>query len=126
MIHNKPIRPGYKVACSALVGAAIFLCAFSVMPLNKVTRAPGVANADVKVLGTSNLPSWAREDKDPTCSPRFTYEAGKTVPTSLAVFTFSFPGHSLTSGKSDMDSKAYDAMKAKKGGDIVFAASSST
>jgi len=126
MIYNKPVRPAYKVARYALVGAAIFLCAFSVLPLGKVTRAPGAANADVKVLGTSNLHSWSMEDKDVTCSARFTYEAGKTVPKSLAVFTFSFPVHSLTSGKSGMDSKAYDAMKAKKGGDIVFAASAST
>jgi YceI-like protein len=126
MISKKPVRPAYKFAFYASVGAAIFLCAFSVVPFSNVTNAPGAASADVKVLGTSNLHSWSMEDKDVTCSARFTYEAGKAVPTALAVFTFSFPVHSLTSGKSGMDSKAYDAMKAKKGGDIAFAASAST
>ena len=111
----------------ALLGTAIFLCAFSVMPVKTATnRAPGTADADVKVLGTSNVHSWTMEDKDVTCAARFTYASGKTVPTSLATFTFSFPVHSLTSGKSGMDSKAYDALKAKNGGTIDFAATAST
>jgi polyisoprenoid-binding protein YceI len=89
-------------------------------------RLPGPADADVKVLGTSNLHDWSMEDKDVTCSARFTYAAGKMVPTSLAAFTFSFPVHDLKSGKSGMDSKAYSAMKAKDGGNITFTAAAST
>jgi polyisoprenoid-binding protein YceI len=111
----------------ALIGAAIFLSAFAVMPARTVANiAPGSADADIKVLGTSNLHDWSMEDKDVTCTARFTYAAGKPVPASLATFSFSFPVHSLTSGKSGMDSKAYDAMKAKTGGDITFTATAST
>jgi len=111
----------------ALIGLGIFLSAFAVMPARTVANiAPGSADADIKVLGTSNLHDWSMEDKDVTCTARFTYAAGKTVPTSLETFTFSFPVHSLTSGKSGMDSKAYDAMKAKTGGDITFTATAST
>jgi polyisoprenoid-binding protein YceI len=66
------------------------------------------------------------EDKVVTCSAEFMYLAGRTVPQSLANFTFSFPIHSLKSGESGMDSKAYGAMKAKTGGNIVFTASHST
>jgi polyisoprenoid-binding protein YceI len=47
------------------------------------------------------------------------------MPDGLAAFTFSFPVHSLKSGESGMDSKAYGAMKAKSGGNIVFTALSS-
>ena len=104
----------------------ICLCAFAVMSMRPVTNpAAGVGNADVKVLGTSNLHNWSMEDKDVTCSVQFKYEAGKTLPVSLAAFTFSFPVHNLKSESSGMDSKAYDAMKAKTQGNIAFAASSS-
>jgi hypothetical protein len=97
------------------------------MSMRPVTNpAAGVGNADVKVLGTSNLHNWSMEDKDVACSVQFTYGAGKTLPVSLAAFTFSFPVHNLKSGSSGMDSKAYDAMKAKNSGNIVFTASSST
>jgi polyisoprenoid-binding protein YceI len=47
------------------------------------------------------------------------------VPASLATFTFAFPVSGLKSGKSGMDSKAYDAMKSKTQPNIVFIASSS-
>jgi YceI-like domain len=105
----------------------ICLCALVVMSMRPVTNpAAGVGNADVKVLGTSNLHNWSMEDKDVACSVQFTYGAGKTLPVSLAAFTFSFPVHNLKSGSSGMDSKAYDAMKAKNSGNIVFTASSST
>ena len=104
----------------------IILCAFAVMPVRTVINpAPGVGNADVKVLGTSNLHDWSMEDKDVACSVQFTYGAGKTLPVSLAAFTFSFPIHNLKSESSGMDSKAYDAMNAKTQGNIAFAASSS-
>ena len=36
------------------------------------------------------------------------------------------PVHELTSGKSGMDVKAYDALKAKDGGTIAFTATAST
>jgi hypothetical protein len=117
----------YSPVSYALIGAAVFLCAFTIIPSAVVTRfVPGTANADIKVLGTSNLHNWSMEDKTVACSAKFTYAAGKAVPVSLTAFTFSFPVHSLKSGESGMDTKAYGAMKAKTGGDIVFAASTST
>jgi uncharacterized protein (DUF2345 family) len=104
----------------------IFLCAFVIMPSGTATHsAAGVGNADIKVLGTSNLHDWSMEDKDVACSVQFVYAAGKTLPVSLTAFTFSLPVHNLKSGKSGMDSKAYDALKAKDQGNIVFQASSS-
>ena len=126
MIDNRRLHLWYKYTRYALAGVAIFLTAFSVIPFRAGAHlAAASANADVKVLGTSNLHSWSMEDKDVACSARFTYVAGKAIPVSLAIFTFSFPIHSLKSGESGMDSKAYGAMKAKTGGNIVFAASSS-
>ena len=126
MFHNRPLNLVYKYTPYVMIGAAIFLCAFSVMPMKTGTnRLAGAADADVKVLGTSNLHDWSMEDKDVACSARFTYAAGKTVPTSLSAFTFTFPVHSLKSGKSGMDSKAYDALKAKTGGNITFIATAS-
>jgi len=117
----------YKSACFVLVGAGLLLCAFSTRPVRRIHHSPkGAATADIKVLGTSNLHNWSMEDKEVSCSARFTYAAGKAEPASLASFTFSFPVHSLTSGKSGMDSKAYDAMKAKDGGNITFTATAST
>jgi len=107
--------------------AFVVLCAFAVMPSWPAAhKAAGVGNADVKVLGTSNLHDWSMEDKDVACSVQFTYAAGKAIPVSLTTFTFTLPVHSLKSGKSGMDSKAYDAMKAKDQGNIGFTASSST
>jgi polyisoprenoid-binding protein YceI len=127
MKYNQPLRQGYKYAGYALLGIVTFLCGFSVMPIRTVSnRAPGVGNADVKVIGTSNLHDWSMEDKDVTCTAKFTYAAGKSsIPKGLEEFGFTFPVHSLKSGKSGMDSKAYDAMKAKNSGNITFAASSS-
>ena len=111
-----------------LIGLAIFLMAFSVVPHSGIhNRAGGTADADIKVLGTSNLHNWSMEDKDVSCTAKFTYAAGKSsMPEGLAAFTFSLPVHSLKSGESGMDSKAYGAMKAKSGGNIVFTASAST
>jgi hypothetical protein len=127
MKYDRPLKPVYRYARYALVGTAIFLCAFAVMPIKTSPNlAAGVGNADVKVLGTSNLHNWSMEDKDVACSVRFIYGASKTLPVSLAAFTFAFPVHNLKSGSSGMDSKAYDAMKASNSGNIVFTASSST
>jgi YceI-like domain len=127
MKYNQALGLGYKYAQYALIGIVIFLCAFAVLPVTTVSGlAPGGGNADVKVLGTSNLHNWSMEDKFVACSAEFTFGRGKTLPVSLTGFTFSFPVHDLKSGESGMDSRAYDAMKAKTGGKIVFAASSST
>ena len=120
-------RPLHSPVTYALIGAAIFLCAFTIIPPSVTARfASGIASADVKVLGTSNLHNWSMEDKAVACSAKFTYSAGKAVPVSLAAMTFSFPVHSLKSGESGMDSKAYGAMKAKTNVNVVYTASSST
>jgi hypothetical protein len=117
----------YKFAFFVLVGAALALVAFSARTLRTIHHTvKGVATADIKVLGTSNLHSWSMEDKEVSCSARFTYAADKAIPASLVSFTFTFPVHELTSGKSGMDSKAYDALKAKDGGTINFIATAST
>jgi YceI-like domain len=126
MQYNQALRLVYKYARFALIGVFIFVYAFAVMPISTVAHsAAGAGNADVKVLGTSNLHNWSMEDKDVACSVQFTYQAGKTLPVSLAAFTFTFPVHNLKSGESGMDSKAYGAMKAKTQGNIAFVASSS-
>jgi hypothetical protein len=125
MKYNQSFRLRNSYVGYALIGVVIFSCAFAAMPM-KTNPAAGVGNADVKVLGTSNLHNWSMEDKDVACTVQFEYGAGKTLPVSLAAFTFSFPVHSLKSGESGMDSRAYDAMKAKNSGNIVFVASSST
>ena len=116
----------YKLAFFVLVGAALALVAFSARPLRTVHHSiKGIATADIKVLGTSNLHSWSMEDKDVSCSARFTYVADKAIPATVASVTFTFPVHGLTSGRSGMDSKAFDAMKAKDGGNISFTATAS-
>jgi hypothetical protein len=118
----------YRNMSYPMIGLAIFLMAFSVVPMvRNSNRAAGAADADIKVLGTSNLHNWSMEEKDVTCTARFTYAPGKpSIPNGLEGFGFTFPVHSLKSGESGMDSKAYAAMKAKKSGNIVFTASSST
>jgi hypothetical protein len=128
MKQNRNFIFSYGRLAYPMVGLAIFLMAFSVVPMSGVgNRVAGAADADIKVLGTSNLHNWSMEEKDVTCTARFTYAAGKpSIPNGLAGFGFTFPVHSLKSGESGMDSKAYDAMKAKKSGNIVFTASSST
>jgi hypothetical protein len=127
MKNNKHLHFYFPITGYALAGLVIFLMAFSVMPAPRLmNKASGAANADIKVLGTSNVHDWTMEDKDVVCMAKFTYAAGKAMPNGLSGLTFSFPVHSLKSGKSGMDSKAYEAMKAKSGGDIVFKSSSST
>ncbi len=129
MKNNRGLKFSYHFMAYSLIGIGIVigLTAFSVVPITGVNRADGMAGADIKVLGTSNLHDWSMEDKNVSCMAKFTYLAGKpSMPGGLATFNFSFPVHSLKSGKSGMDSKAYDAMKAKTGGNIAFVASSST
>lgn len=127
MQHNR-ILLSSRYTAYVLIAMAIFLMAFSMVPVRGVSnRAAGAADADVKVLGTSNLHDWSMEDKDVACTAKFTYGAGKaSMPDGLKGFAFTFPVHNLKSGKSGMDSKAYDALKAKSEGNIAFAASSST
>src|SRR5579871_5980046 len=128
MKNNKDLRFYHPIMSYGLAGLVIFLTAFSILPARGViNKAAGTADADIKVLGTSNLHDWSMEDKDVACTAKFTYGEGKPfMPDGLNGFAFTFPVHNLKSGKSGMDSKAYDAMKAKSGGDIVFMASSST
>jgi YceI-like domain len=128
MKHNTFLPFPYRYMAGSLIGIAIILMAFSVVPFSRIPeRFAGTADADIKVLGTSNVHDWSMEDKDVSCTAKFTYAAGKTsMPGGLETFSFTFPVHSLRSGKSGMDSKAYDAMKAKTSANIVFAASSST
>ena len=112
----------------ALIGLTIFLMAFSIVPMADVNNKPsGTADADIKVLGTSNLHDWSMEAKEVACTARFRYAVAKsTIPGGLQGFGFTFPVHGLKSGESGMDSKAYAAMKAKNNGNIAFTASSST
>ena len=127
MTKHRSLDPVYKVAFFALVGAALALVAFSPRASRTIHHSvKGVATADIKVLGTSNLHKWSMEDKNVSCTARFTYVANKTIPSTLASFTFTFPVHEIKSGRSGMDTKAYDAMKAKDGGNISFAATAST
>jgi len=128
MKQNRILPFSSRYAAYSLIALAIFFTAFSGIPFSGIDkRNNGTADADIKVLGTSNLHNWSMEDKDVSCTANFMYLPGNTtMPRSLAAFTFSFPVHSLKSGESGMDSKAYGAMKAKDGGTIVFTASSST
>jgi polyisoprenoid-binding protein YceI len=128
MKHNRLLHFSHHYLSYSVIGLAIFLMAFSTVPLFGINvRADGTAGADIKVLGTSNLHDWSMEDKDVSCTAKFTYSSGKsTIPNGLTSFSFSLPVHSLKSGKSGMDSKAYGAMNAKDGGNIVFTASAST
>jgi hypothetical protein len=74
----------YKLAFFVLVGAALALVAFSARTLRTVHHSvKGVATADIKVLGTSNLHSWTMEDKEVSCSARFTYAADKAIPAGV-------------------------------------------
>ena len=122
----------WRYVTHLLIGAAMFLTAFSVMAVSKVHLmkgfvATGSANADIKVLGTSNLHNWSMEDKDVSCTANFIYATSKRMmPTSLEILTLSIPVHDLKSGKSGMDSKAYAALRAKDGGNITFSSTSST
>jgi hypothetical protein len=126
MKYNHPFRLALY-APYAFIGTSILLFAFTVIPPGTIaSKIKGTATADVKVLGTSNLHDWSMEDKDVACSVKFMYGGGKAVPVSLAAFTFSFPVRNLKSGKSGMDSKAYDALKANTQNNITFTASSSS
>jgi polyisoprenoid-binding protein YceI len=85
------------------------------------------ADADIKVLGTSNLHNWTMEAKDVTCSAKFNFLSGNdNLPKSLTALNLSVPVKNLKSGESSMDSRAYTALKADTYGAIVFALTSAT
>jgi hypothetical protein len=91
-------------------------------------RAQEVYNApdpDIKVLGTSNLHNWSMEAKEVSCSAKFGFSPGNTLPQTLTALELSLAVHNLKSGESMMDSRAYTAMKADKFATITFSSSSS-
>ena len=84
-------------------------------------------DADIKVLGTSNLHNWTMEAKGISCSAKFNFLPGNTnQPGSLTALTLSVPVQDLKSGESGMDSRAYTALKAKQFNAIVFELTSAT
>jgi hypothetical protein len=105
-----------------LIGIAIVcLTGFTEIHLaphtNNATK-PG--DADIKVLGTSNLHNWTMEAKGISCSAKFNFLPGHGQPESLTALTLSIPVQDLKSGESGMDSRAYTALKAKQFNNIVF------
>ena len=117
--HSKS-QPARKL--KYLLGAVIILLtAFSGIHPSDYYKAATVGNADLKVSGTSNLHDWTMEAKNISCSTTFTFPPGNNnEPTSLTALTLSVPIRQLKSGKSSMDSKAYDALKEKKFNSIIF------
>jgi len=89
-------------------------------------RAQEVYNADpdIKVSGTSNLHNWSMEAKEMSCTAKFSFAVGSSLPQSLSALELSIPIHNLKSGESSMDSRAYTAMKADKFGAITFVSQS--
>jgi polyisoprenoid-binding protein YceI len=84
------------------------------------------ADPDIKVLGTSNLHDWSMEVKDVSCSAKFTFgSAAVSAPQSLTALDITIPVHSLKSGESLLDSRAYTAMKADKFATITYSSASS-
>src|ERR1035438_5332857 len=70
------------------------------------------ANADIKVLGTSNLHNWTMETKTMTCTAKFIFlPANPDQLQSLTTLVLSVPIQDLKSGESLMDSRAYTALK---------------
>jgi len=128
MKSTQSLNLSYKYVAFSLMGIAIFLTTFSIVPpAGRNNIADGSSDADIKVLGTSNLHNWSMEDKAVACVAKFTFSTAKgNTPVGLDNFSFSFPVQNLKSGESGMDSKAYSAMKAKAGSTIVYQASSST
>jgi len=112
----KHIRLALSVALICVTGFTGILLAVGT---NRVTT---IGNADIKVLGTSNLHNWTMEAKTVTCSVAFNFgTGGGTLPESLTALNLSVPVQDLKSGESSMDSRAYSALKSKKFNSIVFA-----
>ena len=102
--------------------AVICLTGFTGIGLTQNTyRATTSGNADIIVLGTSNLHNWTMEAKDISCSAKFNFLPGNdNQPQSLTALNLSVPVRNLKSGESSMDSRAYAALKAEKFNAIVF------
>lgn len=109
---------------------AIIICltGFSGIPVTgKIYKAVSSGDADIKVLGTSNLHNWTMEAKDIACSANFDFLPGNnSEPQSLTSLSLSVLVRNLKSGESSMDSKAYSALKADKFSSIVFVLTSAT
>jgi polyisoprenoid-binding protein YceI len=79
------------------------------------------SNADIKVLGTSNLHNWTMETRTMTCSAKFIFRPGNPDQLqSLTNLVLAIPIRNLKSGESLMDSRAYSALKADKFNNIGF------
>jgi polyisoprenoid-binding protein YceI len=113
---------------SLIVATLIGLTAFSGTHFTAPTyRAAATGNADIKVLGTSNLHNWTMEAKDITCLAKFNFGPGNdNQPKSLTELNLTVPVKNLKSGESSMDSRAYTALKAKEFTDISFVLTSAT
>jgi polyisoprenoid-binding protein YceI len=84
-------------------------------------------NADIKVLGTSNLHNWTMEAKGISCSANFNFLPGTSDQLqSLSELNLSVPVQNLKSGESLMDSRAYTALKSEKFNSIVFVMTSAS
>jgi YceI-like domain len=121
-------KPASKYVKCILGAAIIGLTGFSsFLVTGNSYKALSAGDADIKVLGTSNLHDWTMEAKDVVCSANFVFLPGEnTQPKSLTDLNLSVAVHNLKSGKSSMDSKAYSALKADKFNSIAFVLTSAT
>jgi hypothetical protein len=103
--------------------AIVFLALFSGSLLAQ--EAYRVSDADIKVLGTSNLHDWSMEAKDISCSATFIFlPVGSGLPQSLKTLNLTIPVHNLKSGESSMDSRAYNALKSDKYANVLYVSTS--
>jgi polyisoprenoid-binding protein YceI len=124
--HAKNLPARYvKYALGAVI---VCLMGFSgILPVGNIYKAASSGDADIKVLGTSNLHNWTMEAKDIACSASFDFLPGNSSePKSLTALNLSVPVHNLKSGESSMDSRAYSALKASKFNSIAFVLTSAT
>ncbi|MXV38091.1 YceI family protein [Flavobacteriaceae bacterium Ap0902] len=75
-------------------------------------------SADLRVSGTSTLHDW--EMKSSKASGSLKGNVSSTSVSSISDINVKMPIKTLKSGKSGMDSKAYDAMKADKFSNATF------
>jgi polyisoprenoid-binding protein YceI len=115
------------IGLTGLTGFTDFAGFTATRPAPAAYRLTAAGNADIKVLGTSNLHNWTMEAKDITCSAKFNFLPGNgNQPKSLTELSLSVPVKNLKSGESSMDSRAYTALKAKTYTDIAFVLTSAT
>jgi polyisoprenoid-binding protein YceI len=72
----------------------------------------------INLEGTSTLHGWDMESTDTEISASFHMEEGEIQ--DLNSLSFKLPVRSLTSGRSNLDRNAYDAVKANQYPDILF------